>query len=293
MQMLEARCHGQQRHAKFWGMSRARVSSPQGLCVYAHMRALVLWMRTVSENNSPRNDQVRKRPWRDRQRVRMKLSAVACEGNFFPLRLPCGILEKLHYSGMLWLQWVFWEVTLKRCWALSSGQLEAGKDYRRGLGEGKGQLISRLYPPKQRLNVWSRWFSFFKSEYNCCSPWGRKELDTAGQMNSNMNCFRVLCFCCTVAWVSRVHTHALLLRCPYPTTAARLPGSLQSSELAPCAMQQLPTICHMVVFTCESPNSPHPPLPPCICMSVLSLPLCSCPENRFICTIFLDFTQMC
>ena len=44
------------------GCLGARVSSPQGLCVYAHVRALALWMRTISENNSPRNDQVRKRP---------------------------------------------------------------------------------------------------------------------------------------------------------------------------------------------------------------------------------------
>ena len=44
------------------GCLGARVSSPQGLCVYAHVRALALWMRTISENTSPRNDQVRKRP---------------------------------------------------------------------------------------------------------------------------------------------------------------------------------------------------------------------------------------
>ena len=75
--------------------------------------------------------------------------------------------------------------------------------------------------------------------------------------------------------------------------------SSRSTYWAPCATQQLPTgICFTRDRIYVSPNLPvHPTLTfptMSICPYVycLCLYLCSCSENRSLCTIFLDFTYM-
>ena len=66
----------------------------------------------------------------------------------------------------------------------------------------------------------------------------------------------------------------------------------------PCAIEQLPTsyFIHGSTYICQSysSNSSHPSLLPAVSTCLFSMSgLYSCPENRFICTIFLDSIYIC
>ena len=80
---------------------------------------------------------------------------------------------------------------------------------------------------------------------------------------------------------------------PHPCRSSR------SAGLNPCAVQQPPTSCLVYTWWClsirqrYSLSSPHPLLPlPCPQVHSLHLCLYSCPENRFISTVFLDSIYM-
>ena len=98
--------------------------------------------------------------------------------------------------------------------------------------------------------------------------------------------------CSTMKWISCMYTYnpSLLDSSSHPTHL----GHHRALSWSPCDLQQVSTILHMAVYICQSqsPNSSHSPLPPPVSTHLFSLclHLCSCPENRSICTIFLDST---
>ena len=105
---------------------------------------------------------------------------------------------------------------------------------------------------------------------------------------------RCAIFCCTTSWISCVNTYIPLSfesssHSPPPPHPSR---SSQSTDWAPCSIQQLPTSYLFWTWSCIYVNttiSPHhhPLLTP-LCPPVHSLCLClySCMADRFISTIF-------
>ena len=80
-----------------------------------------------------------------------------------------------------------------------------------------------------------------------------------------------------------------------PSHLSRSPPRTELSSLCYSAGSYQLAVLHMVVYICQSStHSSSRPLLPLLCPHDLSLRLClcSCPANRFICTIFPDFIYM-
>ena len=103
-------------------------------------------------------------------------------------------------------------------------------------------------------------------------------------------------FCPTAVRISCVNPSLLSLPHP-PLLFLPIEVITEHGAELPDLLQQFPTsyLFHTRWYTrqCYSLSSCHPPLP-LLCPRVCSLPpsLSSCPANRFISTIFLDFIYM-
>ena len=91
-----------------------------------------------------------------------------------------------------------------------------------------------------------------------------------------------------------VYIYPLPLEPPsHPPTShpSRISQSTKLSSLCCIAASHQLSTLHMVVYICQcySLNSSHSPFPAVSTSPSLLLHLYSCPANRFICTIFLDF----
>ena len=102
-------------------------------------------------------------------------------------------------------------------------------------------------------------------------------------------------FCHTSAWTSHMYTYfPSLLNIPltsHPIPALRLLQSTWLSSLCYTANSHWLSVLQMVIymFHCYSLNSSYPPPQ---CPQAHSLCVYSCPANRFIGIIFLDFIYM-
>ena len=103
------------------------------------------------------------------------------------------------------------------------------------------------------------------------------------------NCVNSVVFCCVTKWIGCVFTYILspLNVTPTPRRHHR------ALNWAPCAMQQLALpVCftHGDVYTSVLVSGLFPPPFPPLCPQVHSIRshLYSCPEDRFISTIFLE-----
>ena len=110
-------------------------------------------------------------------------------------------------------------------------------------------------------------------------------------------------FYCIASWIRYVYTEIPFLLSLLPTSPPSQPSrSPQSTELTPCAVQQLPAILHMVVYTCQchTPNLSHLLSPASsvyksvlyVCISIPALQIgLSVPEILYICVnIYLFFS---
>ena len=112
--------------------------------------------------------------------------------------------------------------------------------------------------------------------------------------------------CCTMLYyfllyneVNQLYVYIYLLPLGPPSHSIPQPNCLghhRAASWAPWAIQQLPTRCLAYTQKCiyvSAVLSVHRLLS-CLCPWVCSLHrhLCSCPRNKFVCTIFLDSTYM-
>ena len=121
------------------------------------------------------------------------------------------------------------------------------------------------------------------------SPWGHTESDTTDRLITHITAPQFcMSFCCTMKWVSFLKTYI-------PTPLFYVIKERRAEPLVLYVDSHCLSISHMIVYLCHTqpPNSSHPPLPAlCPQVSSLHLHLYSCPETRFIRTIFLDSTCM-
>ena len=78
---------------------------------------------------------------------------------------------------------------------------------------------------------------------------------------------------------------------PAPSHPSRSPQSMELSSQCCISGSHWLSVLHMEGYICQSqsPNSSQFPFPtPCPSVHSLSLHVCSCSANRFLCAIFLD-----